>query len=130
MLVVFAMLAFCLSCGPLGGSVLGVVVVVGVIYGLGAILGARHGVFHEKGSPYECGFEPIGGARRPFSLRFFLLLILFLVFDAEVVLLFSVLSVLRTGLASRVVSALGQGVVFLVVLLCGLWYEWSEGALE
>nr|ANQ92698.1 NADH dehydrogenase subunit 3 [Trisidos kiyonoi] len=123
-------LGFMLSWSPLGWFIFGTVIMVSIIYGLGAVLGFRKGIFYEKSSPYECGFEPIGSARSSFSLRFFLLLVLFLVFDVEVVLLFPVLSVICSSSLCGAFIAVFQGVVFLIMLLVGLWYEWSEGALE
>nr|WNH20796.1 NADH dehydrogenase subunit 3 [Doryrhamphus excisus] len=81
----------------------------------------------EKLSPYECGFDPLGSARLPFSLRFFLVAILFLLFDLEIALLLPLpwgnhlLSPLTTFLwASSVLS----------LLTLGLIYEWIQGGLE
>nr|YP_010957024.1 NADH dehydrogenase subunit 3 [Pontinus longispinis]WMY90208.1 NADH dehydrogenase subunit 3 [Pontinus longispinis] len=82
---------------------------------------------HEKLSPYECGFDPLGSARLPFSLRFFLVAILFLLFDLEIALLLP----LPWGdqLASPVLTLLWAATV-LVLLTLGLVYEWIQGGLE
>nr|QBS14409.1 NADH dehydrogenase subunit 3 [Trematomus pennellii] len=82
---------------------------------------------YEKLSPYECGFDPLGSARLPFSLRFFLIAILFLLFDLEIALLLP----LPWGdqLASPVVSFFWAGTL-LTFLTLGLIYEWSQDGLE
>nr|WNH18793.1 NADH dehydrogenase subunit 3 [Cryptacanthodes maculatus] len=82
---------------------------------------------HEKLSPYECGFDPLGSARLPFSLRFFLIAILFLLFDLEIALLLP----LPWGdqLASPLLTFLWATVV-LALLTLGLIYEWLQGGLE
>nr|YP_009348424.1 NADH dehydrogenase subunit 3 [Lamna nasus]APY18759.1 NADH dehydrogenase subunit 3 [Lamna nasus] len=82
---------------------------------------------NEKLSPYECGFDPLGSARLPFSLRFFLVAILFLLFDLEIALLLplpwgdQLLSPLYTLLWATII---------LVLLTLGLIYEWLQGGLE
>lgn len=81
----------------------------------------------EKESPFECGFDPMGTARLPFSLRFFLLAVIFLVFDVEIVLLFPVIRKRITGLsAASYLSVLA----FILILLIGLFHEWREGSLD
>nr|YP_010958536.1 NADH dehydrogenase subunit 3 [Bathymaster signatus]WMY90364.1 NADH dehydrogenase subunit 3 [Bathymaster signatus] len=82
---------------------------------------------HEKLSPYECGFDPLGSARLPFSLRFFLIAILFLLFDLEIALLLP----LPWGdqLASPLLTFFWATAV-LVILTLGLIYEWIQGGLE
>nr|YP_010949637.1 NADH dehydrogenase subunit 3 [Aluterus heudelotii]WMI35411.1 NADH dehydrogenase subunit 3 [Aluterus heudelotii] len=82
---------------------------------------------HEKLSPYECGFDPLGSARLPFSLRFFLVAILFLLFDLEIALLLP----LPWGdqLSSPLSTFLWASAV-LVLLTVGLIYEWLQGGLE
>nr|YP_003126973.1 NADH dehydrogenase subunit 3 [Scorpis lineolata]BAH97864.1 NADH dehydrogenase subunit 3 [Scorpis lineolata] len=82
---------------------------------------------HEKLSPYECGFDPLGTARLPFSLRFFLVAILFLLFDLEIALLLP----LPWGdqLASPLTTFLWASAV-LALLTLGLIYEWLQGGLE
>nr|NP_740017.1 NADH dehydrogenase subunit 3 [Dactyloptena tiltoni]BAC23625.1 NADH dehydrogenase subunit 3 [Dactyloptena tiltoni] len=81
----------------------------------------------EKLSPYECGFDPLGTARLPFSLRFFLVAILFLLFDLEIALLLP----LPWGdqLASPLTTFLWASSV-LILLTLGLIYEWLQGGLE
>nr|YP_009178626.1 NADH dehydrogenase subunit 3 [Paroedura picta]ALF04036.1 NADH dehydrogenase subunit 3 [Paroedura picta]BBI76360.1 NADH dehydrogenase subunit 3 [Paroedura picta] len=81
----------------------------------------------EKLSPYECGFDPLGTARLPFSLRFFLIAILFLLFDLEIALL------LPTPWAINSTSpqtALLLMVLLILILILGLAYEWQSGGLE
>nr|YP_010947980.1 NADH dehydrogenase subunit 3 [Nomeus gronovii]WMI34917.1 NADH dehydrogenase subunit 3 [Nomeus gronovii] len=82
---------------------------------------------HEKLSPYECGFDPLGSARLPFSLRFFLVAILFLLFDLEIALLLP----LPWGdqLTSPLTTFVWAAVV-LTLLTLGLIYEWLQGGLE
>nr|YP_010956920.1 NADH dehydrogenase subunit 3 [Saurida brasiliensis]WMY90078.1 NADH dehydrogenase subunit 3 [Saurida brasiliensis] len=81
----------------------------------------------EKLSPYECGFDPLGSARLPFSLRFFLVAILFLLFDLEIALLLP----LPWGdqLTSPTIT-LYWTTSILVLLTLGLVYEWIQGGLE
>nr|QJQ72483.1 NADH dehydrogenase subunit 3 [Gerres erythrourus] len=82
---------------------------------------------HEKLSPYECGFDPLGSARLPFSLRFFLVAILFLLFDLEIALLLP----LPWGdqLSSPLLTFSWASTV-LILLTLGLIYEWLQGGLE
>nr|UEN68292.1 NADH dehydrogenase subunit 3 [Eopsetta grigorjewi]UFQ89319.1 NADH dehydrogenase subunit 3 [Eopsetta grigorjewi] len=82
---------------------------------------------HEKLSPYECGFDPMGSARLPFSLRFFLIAILFLLFDLEIALLLP----LPWGdqLASPLLT-FAWATAVLALLTLGLIYEWMQGGLE
>nr|YP_009112155.1 NADH dehydrogenase subunit 3 [Macropodus opercularis]AIY51575.1 NADH dehydrogenase subunit 3 [Macropodus opercularis]AJJ48704.1 NADH dehydrogenase subunit 3 [Macropodus opercularis]ASL06247.1 NADH dehydrogenase subunit 3 [Macropodus chinensis] len=82
---------------------------------------------YEKLSPYECGFDPLGTARLPFSIRFFLVAILFLLFDLEIALLLP----LPWGdqLTSPLTTFIWASVV-LILLTLGLVYEWIQGGLE
>nr|ACR50335.1 NADH dehydrogenase subunit 3 [Centropyge bicolor] len=82
---------------------------------------------HEKLSPYECGFDPLGSARLPFSIRFFLVAILFLLFDLEIALLLP----LPWGdqLTSPLLTFVWASTV-LALLTVGLAYEWLQGGLE
>nr|YP_008593555.1 NADH dehydrogenase subunit 3 [Thyrsitoides marleyi]BAN83510.1 NADH dehydrogenase subunit 3 [Thyrsitoides marleyi] len=82
---------------------------------------------HEKLSPYECGFDPLGSARLPFSLRFFLVAILFLLFDLEIALL------LPLPWGDQLPSPLSTFIwasAVLILLTLGLIYEWLQGGLE
>ena len=98
-----------------------------VVMTLGWVLSKRALSDREKNSPFECGFDPIKSARLPFSLRFFLLAIIFLIFDVEIVLLFPAL----TRISARVsTSMLVRVFSFLVILIVGLFHEWNEGSLD
>nr|BDY26067.1 NADH dehydrogenase subunit 3 [Spurilla braziliana] len=81
----------------------------------------------EKLSAFECGFDPLSKMRSPFSTRFFLLVVLFLIFDIEIALLFPVLSVLLFQTSVTLLASIG---VFLMILLVGMFHEWNEGALD
>nr|YP_009118034.1 NADH dehydrogenase subunit 3 [Urosaurus nigricaudus]AJF22785.1 NADH dehydrogenase subunit 3 [Urosaurus nigricaudus]QCT81379.1 NADH dehydrogenase subunit 3 [Urosaurus nigricaudus]QCT81392.1 NADH dehydrogenase subunit 3 [Urosaurus nigricaudus]QCT81405.1 NADH dehydrogenase subunit 3 [Urosaurus nigricaudus]QCT81431.1 NADH dehydrogenase subunit 3 [Urosaurus nigricaudus] len=81
----------------------------------------------EKLSPYECGFDPLGTARLPFSLRFFLVAILFLLFDLEIALLLPL--PWATNMTNSTETMLLTTMILLLLTL-GLAYEWSQGGLE
>ena len=105
---------------------LGVATGMGIVLLLvGGILGP-HNPSSEKLSPYECGFEAFEDSRMKFDVRFYLVAILFIIFDLEIAFLFPWAVVLddigMTGLA-----AMG---VFLLILVIGFIYEWKKGALE
>nr|ASS30678.1 NADH dehydrogenase subunit 3 [Lomis hirta] len=81
----------------------------------------------EKNSPYECGFDPKSSARLPFSLRFFLIAVIFLIFDVEIALILPLAAIIQF---SNIFSWTITGILFVVMLLFGLYYEWAQGALE
>nr|YP_007626453.1 NADH dehydrogenase subunit 3 [Okapia johnstoni]AEP21839.1 NADH dehydrogenase subunit 3 [Okapia johnstoni] len=83
--------------------------------------------YSEKTSPYECGFDPMGSARLPFSMKFFLVAITFLLFDLEIALLLPLPWASQTkDLGTMLTTAL-----FLISLLAAsLAYEWTQKGLE
>nr|UQJ79134.1 NADH dehydrogenase subunit 3 [Rasbora myersi]UQJ79147.1 NADH dehydrogenase subunit 3 [Rasbora myersi] len=81
----------------------------------------------EKLSPYECGFDPLGSARLPFSLQFFLVAILFLLFDLEIALL---LPLPWGDQLHSPTETLFWAMAILTLLTLGLIYEWAQGGLE
>jgi NADH-quinone oxidoreductase subunit A len=96
-----------------------------VLLALGFLLG-RGGKDAEKLSAYECGFEPFEDSRIKFDVRYYLVAILFIIFDLEIAFLFPwavSLDVIGTfGLVSMA--------LFLAILVVGFIYEWKKGALE
>ena len=110
---------------------LGVGVVVGVVmlgfsYGLGQFLGVYGKPDAEKESPYECGFEAFEDARMKFDVRYYLVAILFILFDLEIAFMFPWAVVLDSiGIPGFVAM-----MIFLAVLVVGFVYEWRKGALE
>ncbi len=87
---------------------------------------APHRPDSEKISPYECGFEPFEAARFKFDVRFYLVAILFIIFDLEVAFLFPWAVVLR----DIPVLGIWAMVIFGLLLAIGFIYEWRKGALE
>ncbi len=79
-----------------------------------------------KNSPYECGFEAFENARMQFDVRYYLVAILFILFDLEIAFLFP------WAVALKDVGALGfwTVVIFLAILVVGFIYEWKKGALD
>nr|YP_009740543.1 NADH dehydrogenase subunit 3 [Indopodisma kingdoni]QID03505.1 NADH dehydrogenase subunit 3 [Indopodisma kingdoni] len=81
----------------------------------------------EKSSPFECGFDPKSSARMPFSLRFFLIAVIFLIFDVEIALILPIVIILKT---SNIMIWTMSTMFFILVLLGGLYHEWNQGALQ
>jgi NADH-quinone oxidoreductase subunit A len=92
----------------------------------GSLIAARQKPYPEKLSAYECGFEAFDDARRRFDVRYYLVAILFIIFDLEVAFLFP------WAVALKGIGAFGfwSMIAFLAVLTVGFIYEWSKGALE
>lgn len=104
--------------------------IVGVIIGvalfvIGRILGPKR-PDSEKLSPYECGFEAFEDARMKFDVRFYLVAILFIIFDLEIAFLFPWAMVFKEiGMPALIAMT-----IFLGILVVGFVYEWKKGALE
>nr|QOL00926.1 NADH dehydrogenase subunit 3 [Chorthippus fallax] len=81
----------------------------------------------EKSSPFECGFDPKSSARMPFSLRFFLIAVIFLIFDVEIALILPIVIIMKT---SNIMMWTMSTMFFILVLLGGLYHEWNQGALQ
>jgi NADH-quinone oxidoreductase subunit A len=91
-----------------------------------SVLVARQRPNREKLSPYECGFEPFDDARIRFDVRYYLVAILFIIFDLEVAFLFP----WAVSLGDIGMFGFWSMIVFLAVLTIGFIYEWKKGALE
>nr|YP_010586543.1 NADH dehydrogenase subunit 3 [Rhyacophila kando]UZZ44357.1 NADH dehydrogenase subunit 3 [Rhyacophila kando] len=81
----------------------------------------------EKNSPFECGFDPQSMKRIPFSLHFFLIAIIFLIFDVEIVL---ILPLISTFPKLKLINWLFTSIFFFLMLLMGLYYEWYSNILN
>nr|APX40843.1 NADH dehydrogenase subunit 3 [Calomicrus suturalis] len=81
----------------------------------------------EKSSPFECGFDPKTSARLPFSLHFFLIAIIFLIFDVEISLLLPMILIIKL---SNIFKFMIIMIFFILILLIGLYHEWNQGALN
>nr|AVN67364.1 NADH dehydrogenase subunit 3 [Byrsotria sp. B018] len=98
-----------------------------IIMMIASILSKKEVENRESSSPFECGFDPMSSARMPFSLRFFLIAVIFLIFDVEIALMLPmpIVSMVSDMKSWFIISA-----IFLMILLIGLFHEWSQGSLE
>ena len=101
------------------------VIIGGVVVGLGFVLGTSK-PDSQKDSPYECGFEVFEDTRMKFDVRYYLVAILFIIFDLEIAFLFP------WGVVLTEIGMVGfwAMVIFLGILVVGFIYEWVKGALE
>jgi NADH-quinone oxidoreductase subunit A len=104
------------------------IVFAGAVIFLSSLIGKRVST-REKLMPYECGLDPIGNARARVSVKFFIIAMLFIVFDVELVFLYPWAIVFRHFNQFKG-FVFGEMVVFISVLLVGFIYVWKKGALE
>jgi len=113
-----------------------VFILVGLAFGVAPIVLGRivapYRPDSEKQSPYECGFEPFEDARMKFDVRYYLLAILFILFDLEIAFLFPWATILREIAGDETIRLFGffEMFVFLGILLVGYIWVWKKGALE
>ena len=113
-----------------------VFVLVGIAFGvlpvlLGWIL-APNRPDSEKLSPYECGFEAFEDARMKFDVRYYLIAIIFILFDLEIAFLFPWATIFKEIVQTESIKWFGfiEMLVFIVILVIGYVYAWAKGALE
>nr|AZH80815.1 NADH dehydrogenase subunit 3 [Caridina gracilipes] len=104
-----------------------VLIIAAAVMFISSILAKKTILDREKSSPFECGFDPKSSARLPFSLRFFLIALIFLIFDVEITLILPLAPIMNF---TNIKSWIFTGVFFLIILLLGLFHEWNQGALE
>nr|UOU84986.1 NADH dehydrogenase subunit 3 [Haematopota subcylindrica]UOU85220.1 NADH dehydrogenase subunit 3 [Haematopota pluvialis] len=98
-----------------------------VVMMLATILSKKAVIDREKASPFECGFDPKSSSRLPFSLQFFLIAIIFLIFDVEIALILPMIMIIKF---SNLMIWSFTSIFFIIILLLGLYHEWNQGALE
>jgi NADH-quinone oxidoreductase subunit A len=105
---------------------LGIAIGLALVIVLASLVVARQRPDSEKSSAYECGFEPFDDSRGRFDVRFYLVAILFIIFDLEVAFLFP----WAVSLGGIGMFGFWSMMIFLGVLTVGFIYEWKKGALE
>nr|YP_010947544.1 NADH dehydrogenase subunit 3 [Kentrochrysalis sieversi]WGO76534.1 NADH dehydrogenase subunit 3 [Kentrochrysalis sieversi] len=104
-----------------------ILIISNILMLLSIILSKKSFMDREKCSPFECGFDPKSMARIPFSLHFFLIAMIFLIFDVEIALIFPII------LTYKMVNFLTWTKIsffFIFILLMGLYHEWNQNMLN
>nr|AII02513.1 NADH dehydrogenase subunit 3 [Alucita montana] len=94
---------------------------------LSMILSKKSFLDREKCSPFECGFDPKSSARIPFSLHFFLITVIFLIFDVEIALIFPMITSFKLV---SLYNWMKISIFFIMILLLGLYHEWNQNMLN
>jgi len=102
----------------------------GVLTTLSVLVGWRR-PSREKQLPYECGMEPTGDARAPISVRFYLVAMVFILFDVEAIFLYPWAFIYRDLInTSKGLYGFAEMMVYIAILLVGYFYLWKKGALD
>nr|YP_010263913.1 NADH dehydrogenase subunit 3 [Erebus caprimulgus]UIF93672.1 NADH dehydrogenase subunit 3 [Erebus caprimulgus]UNP49229.1 NADH dehydrogenase subunit 3 [Erebus caprimulgus] len=104
-----------------------IMIISNIMMFLSIILSKKSFSDREKSSPFECGFDPKSSARIPFSLHFFLITVIFLIFDVEIALIFPIIPLFKLVnfiLWSKI------SFFFLLILIIGLYHEWNQNMLN
>nr|YP_010449119.1 NADH dehydrogenase subunit 3 [Niviventer lotipes]UTS57721.1 NADH dehydrogenase subunit 3 [Niviventer lotipes] len=108
-----------------------IIITINILLSLTLVLVAfwlpQMNLYCEKANPYECGFDPTSSARLPFSMKFFLVAITFLLFDLEIALLLPLPWAIQTTNMSTMITV---AFILVTILALGLSYEWSQKGLE
>ncbi|WP_153108827.1 NADH-quinone oxidoreductase subunit A [Propionivibrio limicola] len=113
-----------------------VFVLIGLVFGIAPVITgmvvAPHRPNPEKLSPYECGFEAFEDARMKFDVRYYLISILFILFDLEVAFLVPWATIFKEIVATESIKFFGfvEMIVFIAILVVGYAYAWAKGGLD
>nr|UPU95832.1 NADH dehydrogenase subunit 3 [Monochroa sp.] len=104
-----------------------ITILANIMMFLSIILSKKSFMDREKCAPFECGFDPKSSARIPFSLHFFLISIIFLIFDVEIALIFPMIS---SFMLTNFIIWSKISFFFIIILLIGLYHEWNQNMLN
>nr|YP_009185950.1 NADH dehydrogenase subunit 3 [Scaphidium quadrimaculatum]ALO70890.1 NADH deshydrogenase subunit 3 [Scaphidium quadrimaculatum] len=98
-----------------------------ILMNLALMISKKTFLDREKISPFECGFDPKSSARLPFSIQFFLIAMIFIIFDVELALLLPLIMTLKI---SNIMNFMMISMFFIIILIIGLYHEWNQGTLN
>nr|YP_010714331.1 NADH dehydrogenase subunit 3 [Amata multigutta]WDD57559.1 NADH dehydrogenase subunit 3 [Amata multigutta] len=104
-----------------------ITMIANIMMMLAIILSKKSFIDREKSSPFECGFDPKSSARIPFSLHFFLITIIFLIFDVEIALIFPIIPLF---MLVNFILWTKISFFFIIILIIGLYHEWNQNMLN
>nr|YP_009630785.1 NADH dehydrogenase subunit 3 [Astictopterus jama]QBS14446.1 NADH dehydrogenase subunit 3 [Astictopterus jama] len=104
-----------------------IIILANIIMLISLILSKKSFKDREKCSPFECGFDPKSTARNPFSLHFFLITVIFLIFDVEIALIFPMIVTFKM---TNLIIWMKTSFFFITMLLIGLYHEWNQNMLN
>nr|YP_009935689.1 NADH dehydrogenase subunit 3 [Macrosoma conifera]QNS38632.1 NADH dehydrogenase subunit 3 [Macrosoma conifera] len=104
-----------------------IMIISNIMMMLGMMISKKTFLDREKCSPFECGFDPKSSARIPFSLHFFLITMIFLIFDVEIALIFPIIMTFK--LVNMLIWT-KTSIFFFIILLIGLYHEWNQNMLN
>nr|ALO71101.1 NADH deshydrogenase subunit 3 [Pselaphinae sp. 9 EF-2015] len=104
-----------------------IIIITLIMMMISTIISKKTFMDREKNSPFECGFDPKSSARLPFSIQFFLIAVIFLIFDVEITLLIPLILIMKM---SNIMSYSLITTFFILILLIGIYHEWNQGALN
>nr|AXS67639.1 NADH dehydrogenase subunit 3 [Cicadellidae gen. sp. 1 JCX-2018] len=81
----------------------------------------------QKSSPFECGFNPMSQTRLPFSIHFFMIAVIFLIFDIEIIIIMPLIITMKISMMKNWLTI---ALIFIIILIMGLYYEWMNGMLN
>lgn len=81
----------------------------------------------QKATPFECGFNPISYRRLPFSIHFFIIAVIFLIFDIEIVIIIPIIITIKTSIIKYWLITRTS---FIIILILGLFHEWKNGMIR
>nr|YP_010417092.1 NADH dehydrogenase subunit 3 [Sympis rufibasis]USC54679.1 NADH dehydrogenase subunit 3 [Sympis rufibasis] len=104
-----------------------IMIISNIMMFLSIILSKKSFSDREKSSPFECGFDPKSSARIPFSLHFFLITVIFLIFDVEIALIFPIIPLFKMV---NFILWTKISFFFIIILILGLYHEWNQNMLN
>nr|YP_009139388.1 NADH dehydrogenase subunit 3 [Callimorpha dominula]AKF78259.1 NADH dehydrogenase subunit 3 [Callimorpha dominula] len=104
-----------------------IMIIANIMMMLSIILSKKSFSDREKSSPFECGFDPTSSARIPFSLHFFLITVIFLIFDVEIALILPIIPLFKMV---NFILWTKISFFFIFILIIGLYHEWNQNMLN
>nr|YP_010478295.1 NADH dehydrogenase subunit 3 [Nesophrosyne sp. 126 GMB-2012]UVI59739.1 NADH dehydrogenase subunit 3 [Nesophrosyne sp. 126 GMB-2012] len=108
-------------------SLILIMLLVFILLGLISSISKKSLIDNQSATPFECGFNPVSYTRLPFSMHFFLIAVLFLVFDIEIIMVLPMILTVKTALMKTWIITTSM---FITILLLGLFHEWNNGMIK